>query len=641
MGDMLSTGVTGLLAFQNALDTISNNVSNVDTPGYSVETANLVTNPSTQTAEGSIGNGVSVANVSRSYNSFLDQQTQAATSSFNQFNTLSGLADTINNMFADPSTGLSATLTSLSTSLQTLANSPSSTATRTAVINQLQSVVAQYQGYQNTFTQLGSQVNSQLQSEASTVTSLAQTIASLNAQIQSADANGTGQAPNNLLDARNNAIDELSQHVNVSTVQQSDGTINVFIGSGQPLVVGTTASTMTATTDQFGSGNLDLSLTQGTTTTDITSQLNGGTIGGLLQFRSQMLIPGQNALGQSAVALTSLLNTQNAAGLDQNGNIGGALLAVGGPQVLSSSNNTGNATVTGSVSSVGALTSSDYDLKYDGTAWSLVDTQSGASTTLTATAGAGGTTVLTGGAGLTLTVSGTANAGDEFLVQPTANAVSGFALTTTDPTRIAAAGPLVTSANSANTGSGSITRATVPDTASWVRGNYTLTFGAAGAYTVTNTASGAQVATGTYASGTPITFNGISVTLTGTPANGDSFAVNDNANGVGDNSNALQLASIINQNALDGGSTSLASAASAYVGTVGLQTSQAQNGTTAQQAVLNDAQSAQQSVQGVNLDQEAAQLVQYQQAYQAAAQVISTSTTLFDSIINAINTAAP
>jgi flagellar hook-associated protein 1 FlgK len=639
MGDILSTGVTGLLAFQNALDTISNNVSNVNTPGYSVETSNLVTNPSTQSAQGSIGNGVSVANVTRSYNTFLDQQTQAATSSFNQFNTLSSLADTINNLFADPTTGLSATLQNLSQSMQTLANSPSSTATRTSVINQLQSAVAQYQSYQNQFNQLNNQVNGQLQAEANTVGSLAQTIASLNAQIQAADANGTGQAPNSLLDQRNNAIDQLSQHINVTTLQQSDGTISVFIGSGQPLVLGSTASAMTATSDQFGSSMLDLSLQQGKSTVDVTSQLSGGTIGGLLQFRSQMLVPGQNTLGQSAVALANLLNAQNQAGLDQNGNIGAALLTVGGPQVLTSTQNTGNATVTASISTLSALTTSNYTLQFNAGAYSLVNTQTGASTALTATPGGGGTTILTGGAGLTLTVTGTPKTGDTFLVEPTSNAVAGLSLTTSDPTKIAAAGPLVTSANPANTGTGSISSATVPNTATWVRGNYTITFGAAGAYTVTNNAGGGVVGSGNLVAGTPIIFNGINVNLSGTPANGDTFSVNDNANGVGDNSNALKLANIVNQNVLNGGAASLAGAASAYVGTVGLQTSQAQNGTTAQQAVLNTAQSAQQSVQGVNLDEEAAKLVQYQQAYQAAAQVISTSTKLFDSIINAINTA--
>src|SRR5580704_16978764 len=353
MGDMLSTGVTGLLAFQQALDTISNNVSNVNTPGYSVETANLIENPPNGSGQVEPGNGVAVSDISRSYNSYLDQQTQAATSSFNQFNTLSTLADTINNMFADPNTGLSATLQNLSLSLQTLANSPSSTSTRTAGISQLQSLVAQYQGYQNQFSQLNGQVNSQLQSEASTVTTLAQQIASLNGQIQAASANGTGQAPNNLLDQRNNDIDQLSQHINVTTLAQSNGTISVFIGTGQALVVGSTASTMSTTADQFNSNQLDVALTSGNVTSDVTNQLTGGTIGGMLQFRSQMLVPAENTLGQSAVALTNLLNTQNAAGLDQNGNIGGALLTVGGPQVLSSSDNTGAATVTASITNVG------------------------------------------------------------------------------------------------------------------------------------------------------------------------------------------------------------------------------------------------------------------------------------------------
>jgi flagellar hook-associated protein 1 FlgK len=643
MGDMLSTGVTGLLAFQNALDTISNNVTNVNTPGYSVETSNLVTNPSTQTAEGAIGNGVSVSNVSRSYSDYLDSQTRSATSSYNQFNTVSGLASTIDNMLSDPTTGLSATLTGLSSSIQTMANSPSQTSSRTAVINQLQSVVSQFQSYQNQFTQLNTQVNTQLQTEASTVTSLAQSIASLNGQIQTAAANGTGQAPNNLLDQRDNLIDQLSQHVNVNTVTQSDGTVSVFIGSGQSLVVGNQASTLAATADPFGSGQQDLSLQAGTgSSVDITNALSGGTIGGLLQFRTQMLDTGESSLGQQAVTLTNLLNTQNEAGVDQNGAIGGPLLAVGGPQVLASSSNTGNASVTGSipgtVANLGGLSTDNDELSYDGTNWSLLDTTTGTSTALTATAGSGGTTVLTGGPGITLTVTGTAKAGDEFLVQPTANAVAGLSLVTTDPTKVAAAGPLVTSANSANTGTASISSATVPNTALWTRSNYTISFSSPTAYTVTN-AAGTQVASSTtYAAGTPISFDGIAVTLTGTPAANDSFSVNDNANGVGDNTNALALAGILNKNVLDGGAQSLSDAVNGYVGTVGLQTSQAQNGATAQQAVLSSAQNAQQSVQGVNLDEEAAKMLQYQQAYQAAAEVIATSNTLFNSIITAINT---
>jgi flagellar hook-associated protein 1 FlgK len=637
MGDMLSTGLSGLLAFQNALDTISNNVTNVDTPGYSRQTTNLVTNPSTPTAEGTVGNGVSVANTTRSYSDFLDAQTRAASSSVNQYSALNGLANTLNNMFADPTTGLSATLQNLSQSLQTLANSPTQSASRSAVVNQLQGLVAQFQGYQNTFNQLNTQVNGRLQSEASTVTSLSKSIAGLNAQIAAADANGTGQPPNDLLDQRNNLIDQLSQEVNVSTVTQSDGSINVFIGNGQALVVGNQATSLVAVPDQFGSGRTDLAVQVGKSTQDITNALSGGTIGGLLQFRTQMLDPGRNALGQAAVTLSNLLNAQNAAGLDANGNVGGALLTVGGPQILASTSNTGNAQVSGAITSLGALTTDDYGLSYNGTAWTLNDSTTGASIALTAST-SGGVTTLTGGAGLTLSVTGIVKAGDQFLVTPTGNALTQFGLATTDPSKIAAAGPLVTGANGANTGTASI-NASVPNTSAYTRGNYTLSFGGGPlSYTVKD-AGGATVASGTYTAGTPITFNGISVTVSGTPAAADSFTIDDNANGVGDNSNALLLAGVINQNALNNGTESLSGAVSAYVGNIGLQTSQAQNGLTAQQSVLNSAQSAQQSVQGVNLDEEAAKMVQFQQAYQAAAQIIATSNALFSSIINAMHAA--
>jgi flagellar hook-associated protein 1 FlgK len=635
MGDMLSTGVSGLLAFQTALDTISNNISNVNTPGYSEETVNLATDPASPTPDGWVGNGVSVTSVTREYSNFLDAQTQAATSSYNQFNTLSGLADGINNMLGDSTTGLSASLQSFSQAIQSMANAPSQSATRQAVLTQAQALISQFQTYQNTFTQLGSQVNSQLQSEASTITSMGQSIAGLNQQIMAAQSNGTGQPPNQLLDERNNLIDQLSQDVGVNTVTQSNGSISVFIGSGQALVIGANAATLSTTPDQFDSGQLDLALQTSSGSTDITNSLNGGTLGGLLQFRDQMLIPGENSLGQTAVALSTLVNQQNEAGLDQNGNIGTALLSVGAPVVLPSDNNTGAATVTAAVSNLSGLTTSNYYLQYAGGNWNLIDTASGASTALTASTAAGVTT-LTGGPGITLTVTGTANAGDQFLIEPTSQAVAGLSLLTNDPTRIAAAGPLVTSATISNTGSASISAATVPNTAAWTRGDYTISFTSPTAYTVTN-ASDVTVASGSYTAGVPIVFNGIDVTLVGTPANGDSFAIDDNANGTGDNTNALALAGILNQNVLAGGTASLTGIVNAYVGTVGEQTSQAQNGATAQQTVMTSAQNAQSSVQGVNLDEEAANMVQYQQAYQAAAQVISTSELLFQSLITAIN----
>lgn len=633
MGDMLSTAVSGLLAFQTALETTSNNISNVNTPGYNDELTNFATASATPTANGWIGNGVTVTGVTNQYNQFLANQTNQATSAYNQFNTLSSLAANINNMFSDPSTGLSATLQSFSNAVQTMANSPSDTAARQAVLNQAQTLISQFKSYQSSLDSLQSQVSSQVSAEASTITSLGQSIASLNQQIVAAEQNGAGQAPNQLLDQQESLITQLSQHVNVNTVTQSDGSVSVFIGNGQPLVIGATSSTVSAGADQFNSGQPQLSLQTPTGSVNITGSISGGTLGGLLQFQDQMLTPGENALGQAAVTLSSLVNQQNQAGLDLNGAPGQALMSVGSPQVLASGNNGGTATVSASITDLSSLTASNYYLKYNGSAWNLVDTASGAATAL-ASSVSGGVTTLTG-AGLTLTVTGTAQSGDEFLVEPTANAVQGLALTTSDPSKIAAAGPLVTSATAGNSGTASIQSASVPDLSAWTQGNYTITFSSATAYTVTD-AGGATVASGTYTSGTPFSFEGINVTLTGTPAAGDSFAVNYNANDGGDNRNALLLANVMNVKVLNGGATSLADAVNSYVGTVGTQTSQAQSGQTAQQAAMQSAQTAQQSVSGVNLDQEAANMLQYEQAYQAAAQMISASQTLFNSLLGAV-----
>jgi flagellar hook-associated protein 1 FlgK len=629
MGDMLSNGLSGLLAFQSALDTISNNISNVNTPGYSGENVNLVSGPGQASSSGWIGNGVTVSSVTRDYNDFLAQQTNGVTSSYNQLNTLSTLADSINNMLGSSSAGLSATLQSFSQSIQTLAASPSSSADRQAVISQAQTLISQLQGYQSTLGQLQTQVNTQVASEVSTITSLAQQIASLNQQITTAQ-NATQQPPNQLLDERDNLISQLSQDVSVNTVTQSNGAINVFIGSGQPLVVGDNASTLTTQPDQFGSGQLQVDLSTPSGNVNITPEISGGTLGGTLQFSQQMLTPAQNTLGQIAVTLSSLVNTQNQAGLDQNGQIGQALMTVGAPTVLPSSDNQGTESVTASITNLGGLTTSNYYLSYNGTSWALVDTASGVAAPLTSST-SGTTTTLTG-AGLTLTVSGTAHAGDQFLVQPTAAAVSGMAMLTTDPTAIAAAGPLVTSAGANNSGSGVIQSASVPDLATWTQDDYTVSFTSPSAYTVTNS-SGATVASGTYTAGSPIDFDGMDVTITGAPATGDSFAIDANSADSGDNSNALLLANVLNQNVLAGGAQSINDVVNGLVDTVGLQTSQAQNGTTAQQAALTSAQSAQQSVQGVNLDQQAAEMVQYQQAYQAAAEVIATAQSLFNSVL--------
>jgi len=630
MPDMLNTAISGLMAFQQELDTTSNNISNANTAGYSRETTDLVSVPGPYVGDLSIGDGVQVSSVQRVYDQTVASQVVSATSSYNQLNSFSTQAAAVDNLLGSTSNGLSSQLQSLVSALQTVANSPTSSASRQAFLSQAQQLVSSLQNDDNGLQSLGSQANAQLTSGASEVTSLGQSIAALNKQIM-ADSSQSTQAPNSLLDQRDQLINQLATYVNVTTTQQSDGSVNVYIGSGQTLVTGTSAATLTTIPNTYDPSQQDLALSSAAGPIDVTQQISGGTLGGTLQFRSQMLDPARNSLGQMAVVLSSAMNAQNESGLDQAGNLGGAIFGVGAVGVLPASSNTGTAAVSASVADAGAITADNYLLSYNGANWSLSDTTSGANVALS---GNGTAASPFTAAGLSIVVGAGAQAGDSYLIQPTSGAVAGMQVLMTDPSQLAAAAPLLTTAGSANTGSATIDQGTVATDGTWVRGNYMLSFTSPAAYQITN-AAGAVVQAGAYTSGSPINFNGIQVAVAGAPASGDSFSIDDNASGTGDNRNLTAMSGLLDQ-ALIGGTTSINSAASELVTSIGIQTSQSQSGATAQQSVLTDATNAQQSVSGVNLDEEAANLVQYQQAYQAAAQVINVSSTLFKSLLNAV-----
>jgi flagellar hook-associated protein 1 len=630
MSDMLNTSVSGLLAFQQELDTTSNNIANASTPGYSRESVNLVSVPGPYIGGVSIGNGVAVDGVQRIFNQTVASQVVSATSAYNQLNSFSSQAAQVDNLLGSTTNGLSSQLQSLVTALQTVANAPTSSASRQAFISQAQQLVSNLQSDDSSLQNLDLQANTQLTSDASQVTSLAQSISALNKQIM-ADTSQSQQAPNSLLDQRNQLINQLATLATVTTTQQADGSVNVYIGSGQTLVTGASAASLSTIANPYDPSEDNLALSTAAGPTDVTRQISGGTLGGTLQFRSQMLDPARNSLGQIAVVLTSAVNAQNQAGLDQSGNPGQAVFSVGGVQVLNDSANTGTAAVSATVSNANAITTDNYVLKFDGTNWSLSDAASGASVAMT---GNGTSASPFTADGLSIVVGAGAQAGDSYQIDPTRAAVAGLSVLLTDPGQLAAAAPLLTSAAAGNTGSGSIDQGSVPNSAAWVRGNYTLSFTSANAWQVTN-AAGTVVGNGAYTAGAPITFNGIQVTVAGAPASGDSFSINDNAGGSGDNRNATAMAGLLDQS-LIGGSTSINAAVNQLVTNIGIQTSQAQSGTTAQQAVLTDATNAQQSVSGVNLDEEAANLVQYQQAYQAAAEVIKVAANLFQSVLTAV-----
>ena len=625
---MLNIGISGLNAAQVALSTVSNNIANASTSGYSEESVLQAESVTQSNGRYTIGGGVDVVSVQRAYSQYLTTALWSSNSNLQSATTASDLTGNLNSLLSG-SGNLQTALDNFYSSFSSVASSTNSSSVREAALGDASSLTSVFNTLGQQLTQQSTEVNQQVSDTVTSINSLSSQIATLNGQIAQAGTNGN---PNALLDQRDNLVQQLAGLTGVTATTNSNGALSVYTSAGQTLVSGTQSYALSAGGNQYDPTSTDVFDSAGD---DITSQLTGGTLGALLSYRSTVLEPAQNALGQSAIALASSVNGQQAQGLNLNGQQGQAIFSVGSPTVLpSSKNSTGGATVGATVSDVSQLTSSDYVLSYTGAGtgtngWSLATT-TGQSVALTANSN--GTLSADG---LTFSVSGTAQTGDSYEIEPTRNAASSLSVSMTDPSGIAAAAALTGTATKTNTGTGTVGTVSVTNASNTnLLSGATVTFGAGGTYSITDGAG--NTTTGTYTAGQPITADGWSMSLSGTPASGDTFTVAANTNGLNDGSNATALASLADAGVLNGGKTSIVSSYANLTAQIGSAGSQASSELTTQTNLYNQAESNQQSVAGVNLNQEAANLVQYQQAYQASAQVISTAQQLFTSLITAI-----
>ena len=472
-------------------------------------------------------------------------------------------------------------------------------------------------------------------------------IANLNRQIAGASAGSSGtQAPNDLLDRRDALMTQLNGQLGTTSVAQGDGSLNVFLPNGQALVVGVQSFELSAAPDNSDPRNLQIGLKVGASVSQFHSaDLQGGALGGLLAYRDNVLDSAENSLGRTALLMAQSFNDQHRLGLDLNGAAGGDFFAAPLPQVQDALSNTGTATIGASVVNASTLTTSDYSLTYDGANYTLTRLSDNTTTSF-------GTLPQTVD-GLRIALSAGAPAtGDSFLIQPTRYAAGDLGMAVSDPAKIAAAAPIRTDATAANTGTGRIspgsvdasylaTPLAVPLTLTYNTTTGTLSgFPATQAVTVTVGTTSTTYPASTpvpYTAGATIAFGGIRFAMTGAPADGDTFAVAPNTTGVGDNRNALLLASLQSQKVAAGNTTTIGGTYAQMVSFIGNTAHQAQIEADAQNNILAQSQQAAQSVAGVNLDEEAANLQRYQQAYQAAGKVLATAATLFDAILNIAN----
>lgn len=646
----LSIGISGLMAANLGLTTTGHNIANASTPGYNRQLIVQGTNIAVLTGSGFVGQGTNVQTVKRVYDQFLYKQVLTAQSSVSEMDAYMSQISQIDNLLADTSAGLSPSLTDFFDGVQEVAANPSSIAARQSMISSAEALASRFQSLDQRLTEIRSGVNSQIVSEVAVINSYSKQIAELNHQIILARAGSQSQEPNDLLDQRDQLVADLNKEIGVTTVIQSDGSYNLFFGNGQPLVVGTLNYSLTAkaAADDPERMVVAMELTGGNKVELPESQITGGTLGGLVSFRSETLDAAQNALGRVAISLTQTVNNQHRLGQDLTGALGTDFFNVADPTVIANSLNTSGAVVSASFSSTAAadLTTSDYQLTYTAAnTFTLTRLSDGISWTGTGASPAAALTdlmtVQVPGQGFNLSLTGAPNVGETFKIQPTRSGAESIRVMVTDPRNVAAAAPMRSSAALANTGTGAISDGTVNSPAPPnvnLQNQVTITFTSATTYDVYDVTSGTSLATGVaYTASADISYNGWTVQISGAPAMGDVFTVAKNSSGVSDNRNAVALAALQTTDTMLGAAGSAtATFQEAYaqlVSEVGNKARQVEVIGKAQQNLLDEAQAARETMSGVNLDEEAANLIRYQQAYQASAKVISVASSLFDEIL--------
>jgi flagellar hook-associated protein 1 FlgK len=632
MGNSLDVAVTGLRAFQTALATTSNNIANSTTPGYSRQEVNFTTLPPQGFGNGFVGTGTRVANIQRVESEFLIEQLRNASTEAGRLNAISNLASRVDNLLADGDGSLAPSLQNFFNSVQDLAIDPGSSSSRQVVLSAAESLVTRFSNIESQLQAIDSDIKVGLNENIQDLNAIASSIADLNTKIVEAQSvTSAGQRPNDLLDQRDQLVLELSEIVSVQTLEQQDGSLSVFIGSGQSVVVGGSSQALVTVSDPSDSSNTRIAYQTFGGNADISNSITGGRLSGLLEFKNEQLGSIRNELGRIATVLAGTFNEQHNTGQTLTGALGTDFFASGPVEVVGNTNNTGSATVTGTITDFTALTSSDYSLGYDGANYTLTRTDDGFTTVSAAPS-----FIVDG---VQFNVGAGANAGDRFLIRPTRLGASGLDVLITRTDDFAAASPVRTSARLNNLGDGSIGAPEILDiTNPDLRDTVEIRFNSpASTFDVFNVTDGAAIATGvTYSSGANIDFNGVRVQIEGSVLDNDVFVIERNSNAVSDNTNAIALLGLQTADTV-GGSSNYQETYGGLVGRVGTVTRQAELNSSAQNRLLEDSVQAKESVSGVNLDEEAVNLTKFQQAYQAAAQVIAASDELFQTLLSVVS----
>jgi flagellar hook-associated protein 1 FlgK len=661
---LMSIGMRAMFANYASMQTTGHNIANAQTPGYSRQTVDLASSGGQDTGAGFVGKGVDVVTVRRASDRFLTQQAASASSMAAMDDARASNLKQLETIFPTGDTGMGAAMGDFMNAYVDLANSPSDSSARQVILSDASEVVDRFATAGQALDALQGGVTQDLQSSVAQVNALARQVAQINGQI--AALRGSASAPNDLLDQRDQLVKQIGNLVKVTTLSASDGSVGVFVAGGQRLVLGAEAESLAVTPDPANSSRSGISISDSGILHPLPNDLLvGGSIAGLLKYQNEDLVAARNQLGQMAAAFAARVNAVQGSGIDmsQPAGAGDPIFAVGGPAAIANAHNARDAsgalasTCTLAVVDGTQLQASDYTLAPDAAVdgnYVVTRESDGAKFDMLADGNGGFTyTRRSDGAalgasldGFQITLGGAPlGPNDSFELQPVGRAAVGMVRTLDDPAGIAAAAPETAVMGVANTGTASVAQLDVvgsndPNVSAAI----TFTSNAGDyAYTLTDTTNGnTTTGTGTWTAGQPIALNGFELSLNGVPAAGDTIAVTKTAHPESNNGNALAMVALRDETfvgrtkQVDGtvaGGVTATDAYAASLANIGVRVQSAKSASDISQAASQQADQAVDDKSGVNLDEEAARLLQFQQGYQAAAKILQTAQTVFDTLL--------
>ena len=648
MSGLLDVGARALMANQVALQTAGHNISNVNVAGYSRQSVVLEPVQGQFTGGGYIGKGVNVATVLREHDELLTRQAAAAQAVQAGDSVRAQRLMQLQNIFTGGTQGLGASINDMLNSLGDVVSSPTDMTARTVTLTRMDEMAARMRSASAQLQELGYAVDQQLSSDMDRVNTLAKNIADVNEQI--ASAKGNGQTPNDLLDKRDQLIRDLNQYVQTTQIPADDGTMGVFVGGSQALVLGNTAASLSVRESQLFPGSAQRALyftPPNGSPIELTSDLlGGGEVTGLMRFANTDLTDAGNLLGRMALGIGTMLNAQQAQGLTLDGAAGSPLFSLPTSMPGYSSNPATAGTVT--FTNAAAFAASDYEVRFTTPPGGVVVRLSDGQTTNVANFTTGQVVD-----GLNFQFTSVGVAGERVLFKPFSSAAGSIQALVKSPRDLAAANPINAQMGTSNAGTLQLAelKASGPgfvappmgDSASppTYPGGIQLSFTAAGTYDVINRGSAppTTVLTGqSYVPGQPITIDGWSITLQGTPHAGDTVSVGNALDPqygdwyTRDAGNAKALMNLRDTKLFD--DSSMADGYASLMAQVGTRTQSAQYAAQISGSIADNLEASRTAVSGVNLDEEAAKLIQYQQAYQASAKVLQVAQNIFDNLIS-------